>query len=104
MNKYIEADTDPLGWKISYVSADGTNKTAIHGHNAIGDYKAIDAAVLAEREQCAQLCDEAQADWMQWAHGNDSPSYDYKADAAEELANAIRSRPQPMHMLDAHKE
>ena len=48
MNKYIEADTDPAAWKISYVSADGTNKTAIHGHNAIGDYKAIDADATSE--------------------------------------------------------
>ena len=48
MNKYIEADTDPAAWKITYVSADGTNKTAIHGHNAIGDYRTIDATATSE--------------------------------------------------------
>ena len=48
MTKYIEAEMVPAAWKITYVSADGTNKTAIHGHNAIGDYKAIDAGAKSE--------------------------------------------------------
>jgi hypothetical protein len=51
------------------------------------------AAIKHEREACAKLCDEHGDDYMQQAReGDTSGASDHKADAAAEIADAIRAR------------
>jgi hypothetical protein len=57
------------------------------------------AAVLAEREMCARLCDELKEEHMESAAQNNGRQSDFAfgyVNAAEELAAAIRSgKPSP---------
>jgi hypothetical protein len=57
------------------------------------------AAVLAERERCARLCDELKEEHMESAAQNNGRQSDFAfgyVNAAEELADAIRSgKPSP---------
>jgi len=71
--------------------------------------QAIEAAVLAEREACAQLCDK----FKEGSLAAQSGSPDALANVMlrqvavlghSECADAIRARTQPMRIDDAHKE
>ena len=48
------------------------------------------AAVLAERERCAKVCEEFEAEWARLARGNRDGTYDHMQNAAEQCACAIR--------------
>ena len=51
--KSIEADSDviangdPSAWQIKYARVDGTSRTVVHEHNAIGDYRLIDPSATS---------------------------------------------------------
>ena len=53
---------------------------------------AWDFAVKYEREQCAKVCEEEVKQFMQCAGSMTTGSYDWKADGAEDCAEAIRAR------------
>ena len=42
------------------------------------------------REECAKVCDDEARGWKRAAIGANTGAYDYKADAAEDCARAIR--------------
>jgi hypothetical protein len=53
------------------------------------------SVAAAEREACAQLCDEAAKDWDLNAWDDDADEkYGHKASACEECAETIRARSQ----------
>lgn len=51
-----------------------------------------DAAVLAEREECAQECDAEAEFALRCGDGDRSGMYEWQADGAEKCAAAIRAR------------
>ena len=80
----------------------GTRKFSAAAHNGRGPDRAVAiytaaqveeirrAAILQERERCAKVCEEFEAEWKQLAHGNRDGTYDHMQNAAEQCAAAIR--------------
>ena len=69
--------------------------------------QAIEAAVLAEREACAEACDSVAADLGVVAAGpftTDFGKHTHQAMAVGAMNCASAIRTQPMHIDDAHKE
>jgi hypothetical protein len=85
-------------WK-SYDSIPGALLPPLYEPEPLYTAEQVRAAVLAEREMCARLCDELKEEHMESAAQNNGRQSDFAfgyVNAAEELADAIRSgKPSP---------